>query len=67
MSVTSLCEICERPSSQYSCDRCGKLVCHDHYDEETSVCTDCLSEVGRGDRPRQPQDDMPDGVDTNEF
>jgi hypothetical protein len=67
MSVTGLCEICERPSSQHSCDKCGKLVCQDHHDEETGVCTKCLTELDGDDRRRQPTEDMPDGVDTYEF
>ncbi|WP_226023293.1 hypothetical protein [Halomicrobium salinisoli] len=68
MSVTGLCEICEAPSVEHTCDRCGQLVCERHFDEDAGVCVECASEMGQPDRPKQPDDeDMPDGVDTYEF
>ncbi|WP_336036581.1 zinc finger HIT domain-containing protein [Halobacterium yunchengense] len=51
MSVSGLCQICERQRADYQCSRCGALVCEAHYDPETGYCTDCAAEVraGRGD------------------
>lgn len=65
MSVAGLCEICERPDVDHSCDRCGRLVCERHWDETTGLCAECGAEVGPG-RNVGP-DDFPDGVDTYEF
>jgi hypothetical protein len=63
MSVAGLCEICEASTVTDSCDRCGRVVCGDHYDTETGYCTDCLAELGGapGEEPRER--DSPDGVD----
>jgi hypothetical protein len=65
MSVSGLCEICERPDVDHSCDRCGRLVCDRHWDAATGMCAKCGAEVGPG-RNVDP-DDLPDGVDTYEF
>jgi hypothetical protein len=68
MSVTGLCELCTTNEVVDGCDRCGRLVCEAHYDEETGLCTDCLKDVGgkpRGDQEERP--DGPDGVDTYQF
>lgn len=70
MSVSSNCEICLSGEVEHTCSRCAQLVCDDHYDSETGLCTECVSEVssGQGDRKRQPpSEDMPDGVDTYRF
>lgn len=68
MSVSGLCELCSINEVVDGCDRCGRLACDTHYDEETGLCTDCLKEVrqGEGDPPQQ-EPDRPDGVDTYEF
>ncbi|MFB6143313.1 MAG: hypothetical protein ABEJ30_08250 [Halorientalis sp.] len=61
MSVSANCEVCTVGEAHHTCTRCGQLVCERHYDEETGFCTECLAEVGGGER--QPAD-RPDGVDT---
>lgn len=69
MSVSSPCEICNRADVEFACDRCGKLVCKRHFDEDLGLCIECAAEVedsgGEGHIPSQ--DDMPDGVDTYRF
>jgi hypothetical protein len=69
MSVSGLCEVCQRPDVDHTCDRCGQLVCDRHFDEETGVCVECASEVGRpgGVREEEGGEDLPDGVDTYQF
>jgi hypothetical protein len=51
MSVEGLCQICEAAPARHQCRRCGALVCTDHYDRETGLCTDCAAELrdARGD------------------
>jgi hypothetical protein len=66
MSVTGLCEICQRPDAKYTCDRCGRLVCERHFDEGHGICVECASELGLGDEHVDP-DDLPDDVDTYRF
>lgn len=51
MSVTGLCEICGTAAVEDGCDRCGRLVCPDHHDESTGLCTACLSEFGGSPDP----------------
>jgi len=66
MSVSGPCEICGLPAAEFSCDRCGSLVCADHFDETTGLCGECESELGgRGGVP--VGEDLPDGVDTYRF
>jgi hypothetical protein len=68
MSVAGLCELCSADEVVDGCDRCGRLVCETHYDEETGLCTDCLREVGRRpDDDTEERPDHPDGVDTYQF
>jgi len=69
MSVSSPCEICTTRDIEYTCRRCGKLVCERHYDEEMNLCVECSADVSGGDdREHIPEGgDMPDGVDTYEF
>ncbi len=68
MSVSSPCEICQRADVDHTCDRCGKLVCDRHFDDDSGFCVECAVDV-TGDKPdHQPEsDDMPDGVDTYRF
>jgi hypothetical protein len=66
MSVEGLCEICERPDVEFTCDRCGKLVCDRHYDETRAACVVCVTEMGEGDE-RIPSEELPDGVDYYQF
>jgi hypothetical protein len=67
MSVTGLCELCEAESVEDGCDRCGRLVCVDHYDEPTGLCTACLSEFGDRREGRGDSREYPDGVDEYQF
>ena len=69
MSVSSPCEICNRADVAAGCDRCSKLVCQRHYDEELGLCLECADDVtDSGDRRHVPEgDDLPDGVDTYRF
>jgi hypothetical protein len=66
MNVSSPCEICGGLAVEHTCDRCGSLVCEDHYSTETGLCVECTAEVGGGDQP-QSAEDLPDGVDTYQF
>lgn len=68
MSVSGLCEVCQQPDVDHTCDRCGNLVCDRHFDADRGVCSECVVGVGPGD-PTDPTgtDDMPDGVDTYQF
>jgi hypothetical protein len=64
MSVSGLCEVCERHEVVDGCDRCGRLVCGEHFERRHGVCTECFAEVGGttgGDR-RGGGRDRPDGV-----
>jgi hypothetical protein len=66
VNVASNCEICGSSPVEDGCDRCGRLVCPDHFDERTGLCTACLAEFGEapsvGDGQRRP-----DGVDEYRF
>jgi hypothetical protein len=66
MSVSGLCEICEAKPAIDGCDRCGRLVCADHYDKPSGLCTECLAEFG-GRPSEDDQRDYPDGVDEYRF
>jgi hypothetical protein len=66
MSVSGLCEICHRPDVEHTCNRCGKLVCDEHFVESLGVCTDCASEVRGPDETIPDEEDYPDGVDTHQ-
>jgi hypothetical protein len=68
MSVSSPCEVCSRADVEAACDRCGKLVCSRHYDEQVGLCTECAAEVTNGEGGHVPDpDETPDGVDTYRF
>ena len=50
MSVSGLCQICEEREAEYTCDNCGRVVCGEHYDEDSGLCTECAREAhGRRD------------------
>ncbi|WP_152418364.1 zinc finger HIT domain-containing protein [Halorubrum aidingense] len=42
MSVTGLCQICEAATARYTCGRCGRVVCGDHWNDAGGACTACL-------------------------
>jgi len=69
MSVSGLCEICQQPDVEHTCDRCGQLVCDRHFDTETGVCIECVADLGRSDPTgqRDSGDNLPDGVDIYEY
>ena len=48
MSVSGVCQLCETGQAQFSCDRCGAIVCEAHYDSATGFCTECAAEVRGG-------------------
>lgn len=53
MSLSGLCEICQSPGVEYTCDRCGQLVCNRHFDVQLGVCTDCAAEIGEPSVPQR--------------
>ena len=65
MSVAGRCEICGAGEVEDGCDRCGRLVCPDHFDEPTGLCTECLAEFG--ETPDRGRDGYPDGGDEDRF
>lgn len=67
MSLSGLCEVCQTPSVEHTCDRCGQLVCDTHFDETVGVCVECASEVGRQPDPVGQDQGGPDGTDTYQF
>lgn len=70
MSVSGLCEICETATVEDGCDRCGRLVCAQHYDEGSGLCTKCRAEIpgaGDGGGEEREGDDYPDGVGEHRF
>jgi hypothetical protein len=67
MSVSGLCEICQSADVEDGCDRCGRVVCADHYDPETGFCTDCLAEFGERPSDGRDESDYPDGVEEYRF
>lgn len=62
-----MCAICNAANADDVCERCGRLVCDDHYDESSGYCKECASELGRGQGDGSDDEDLPDGVDTYEF
>lgn len=66
MSVSSPCEICNRADVDGACDRCGKLVCDRHFDDDLGLCLECAAAVD-DDGTVPGRDEMPDGVDTYRF
>lgn len=67
MSVSSPCEICNRADVDAVCDRCGQLVCHRHFEDDTGLCIECAAEVDDDGTYIPDSDNMPDGVDTYRF
>jgi len=55
MSVAGLCEICATGTVEHTCDRCGNLVCEQHFDETTGFCVECTAEM-TGDMGEQQPD-----------
>ncbi|MFD1598145.1 zinc finger HIT domain-containing protein [Halobellus rarus] len=49
MSVTGVCQVCERREAEYACHRCGAAVCSVHFDTEQGVCVHCADPEGSED------------------
>ncbi|AZH26869.1 zinc finger HIT domain-containing protein [Haloplanus aerogenes] len=43
MSVTTLCQVCESATANYTCDACGAAVCAEHYDRAAGLCVSCAA------------------------
>lgn len=56
MSVSGLCQVCEAAEARFSCSRCGRLVCEDHFDRESGFCLECARESGLGGPDESPPD-----------
>ncbi|WP_248895256.1 hypothetical protein [Haloplanus halobius] len=48
MSVAGVCQVCENAVARHTCDNCGALVCTEHYDRATGLCSHCASETRHG-------------------
>lgn len=63
-----MCTVCDAADADRLCDRCGSLVCDDHFDDEVGYCVACAAELGSGPADGdQSDEDLPDGVDTYRF
>jgi len=66
MSTEGLCQICRAEPADRRCDRCGTLVCADHFRAGAGVCLECAAELGLGEGGEGQVEDHPD-VDRYEF
>ncbi|MFO8016448.1 MAG: hypothetical protein R6U32_05065 [Candidatus Woesearchaeota archaeon] len=41
MKRTGLCMICEMKPAVHTCSMCGRVVCDEHFDLRTGLCTAC--------------------------
>ncbi|WP_266079835.1 hypothetical protein [Haladaptatus caseinilyticus] len=55
MSVTGLCQICETAEATHDCDRCGALVCSEHWNRGNGLCVECTAEIGGGSGEKTPR------------
>ncbi|WP_248516416.1 hypothetical protein [Salinarchaeum laminariae] len=63
MSVSGLCEVCQSAQAVHRCDRCGTVVCREHFAEALGYCTSCAAE-GRGG---EGSEDVDPSGDTFQF
>jgi hypothetical protein len=63
MSVSGLCTVCGNGGAEYTCDRCGSLVCERHYEPSVGFCVECAGDVSGG----PGSDDRPNSSDTYRF
>ncbi|MGB9987581.1 hypothetical protein [Salarchaeum japonicum] len=56
MSVTGVCQVCESADARHACGQCGRVVCSDHYDRETGLCTECARQYGDGRKQPEASD-----------
>jgi len=54
MSVSGICEVCQEPASE-RCERCGSIVCTEHYDAEVGYCVACARTLERGEGSEDPE------------
>ena len=45
MSISGLCQVCQSWEAQTQCDRCGNMVCRQHFEDSVGVCADCAAEA----------------------
>lgn len=50
MSISGICSVCQDAPADEHCDRCGTLVCREHFDETSGCCMQCANGVGDGVR-----------------
>lgn len=67
MSTSGLCEICQTPDVDHTCDRCGQLVCDEHFDETLGFCVECAAKIDDSTDPVRGQDPDHEDVDTYQF
>ncbi|MDL5362406.1 hypothetical protein [Halalkalicoccus sp. NIPERK01] len=46
MSLTGVCQHCERAPASHTCPNCGSLVCDRHFDGPAGRCARCLGGMG---------------------
>lgn len=49
MSVSGLCELCQDATAVDRCERCGAVVCAEHYAADIGYCLDCARQAGPGE------------------
>jgi len=54
MSVAGPCDICATGTVEHTCDRCGNLVCEQHFDETTGFCVECTLDMNSDSNAEQP-------------
>lgn len=69
MSVAGSCEICQTGRVAHTCDRCGNLVCSEHFEKGLGLCVECAAEVTRNRGQGESREDErgEDGTDTYRF
>lgn len=46
--ISGLCSVCGKATKHpHSCVFCGAIVCEEHYDVPTGMCSKCKSRVNR--------------------
>ena len=60
MSVTGICQVCERREAEYACHRCGAAVCSLHIDQDQGLCVHCADPDGKNDVFSESDGDVPE-------
>ena len=50
MSLTGVCDVCERAPATDTCTSCGSIVCRRHYVPARGACVSCAGEGVTGMR-----------------